>query len=219
MYIDTCRYSKEGGNREAVAVVLSVGVRVVRTGVDVCVSACALRVGMRAKSRMEQTRVYLERSCAQIHLSRSLSLTRSVTRARSLCPPPSLLPQVETVQQLQQQVQQQSLAASLPPAVAQQQQAAVQAAAAAAPPLLVDGSAADTASLQAQAGQMVCLCVSVSLCVSVCDSLFHCCPLYSSSTLCCTRSVLPARARTHAHTQARIHKLNPFRVAKQSRVM
>ena len=60
--------------------------------------------------------------------------------------------------QLQQQVQKQSLGqrieASLPPAVQQQQQAAQQAAGQPSP-MMVDGSAADTASLQAQAGQQV----------------------------------------------------------------
>jgi hypothetical protein len=68
------------------------------------------------------------------------------------------MPQVLTVKQLQHQVQTQSLGqqlvASLPPAVQQQQQAA-QLAAGGPSPMMVDGSAADTASLQAQAGQQV----------------------------------------------------------------
>lgn len=70
------------------------------------------------------------------------------------------LPQVESIAQLQAQVQKQSLgqrlAGSLPPAVLKQQQVAQQqATAAGASRMLVDGSAADTASLEAQAGQQV----------------------------------------------------------------
>jgi hypothetical protein len=88
------------------------------------------------------------------------------------------LPKVETIKQLQEQVQQQAmpqmtaqlpaasqklslqqrLVASLPPSV--QKEAAV-AQPTGPSPMLVDGSAADTASLQQQAGQKVILLMSL----------------------------------------------------------
>ena len=94
---------------------------------------------------------------------------------------PASMPKVETTKQLQEQVQQealpqmqaqlpqqppqkqslqQRLVASLPPSVQQQAQVVQQTGPA---PMLVDGSAADTASLQQQAGQQVVVCVNVNV--------------------------------------------------------
>jgi len=94
------------------------------------------------------------------------------------------LPRVESIAQLQAQVQKQSLgqrlAGSLPPAVLKQQQVAQQqATAAGASRMLVDGSAADTASLEAQAGHQV--------------TTHNCPPLaHSTSSLRCV-AMRPAR--------------------------